>query len=50
VKGYEELIKGKSVKPNTKLILCLMQKFNLLFYEIIGCFYQQFYQNKFKAI
>jgi len=50
VKGNEELINGKSVQQNMKLILSLMQKFNLLFYEITGCFYQQFYQNKFKAI
>jgi len=31
VKGYEELINGKSVQPNIKLFLSLMQKINQLF-------------------
>jgi len=31
VKGDEELINEKSIKPNIKLILSLMQKINRLF-------------------
>jgi len=33
VKGNEELINGKFVQPNIKLILSLMQKINWLFLQ-----------------
>jgi len=45
VKGYEELINGKSVQQNIKLFLSLMQKIrnNQLFLSTV-------YKNRFKAI
>jgi len=50
VKDYEELINGKSVQPNTKLFLSLMQKINLLFLRNSWLFLSTVYKNKFKAI
>jgi len=38
VKGYEELINGKNCPAKYKTVLSLVQKINLLFYEITGFF------------
>jgi len=50
VKGYEELIIGKSVQPNIKLFLSLMQKINRLFLRNSRLFLSALYKNKVKAV
>jgi len=50
VKGYEELINGKSVQPNIKLFLSLVQKINRLFVRNSQLFLSTLYKNKVKAV
>ena len=50
MKDYEELINGKSVQPNIKLFLSLMQKINRLFLRNIRLFLSAFYKNKVKVV
>jgi len=46
VKGYEELINGKSVRPNIKLFLSLMQKINRLFLRNSRLFLSALYKKQ----
>jgi len=50
VKSYEELINGKSVQPNIKLFLSLMQKINLLLLRNNQLFLSAVYKNNVKTV